>query len=153
MAYTLDEVKVWLQSNPILTEKQVFHLREAIHRKLMDGVHLNKVFEVVELLDWNSNHIIIYKVLTDAILLYLLDDDEASILAGEIDWITETDGDTLVTKLQGSTLPNKVKKHILQEVDIHAQNILSQNLTDAINFFPKEISCDIICGSTVNLNS
>ncbi len=132
MAYTLDQIKTWLQSNPVLDDMQVDKFREAMHRGVMDGARLTKIVEVVELLDFDLSHIDIYKALTNAICNFLLDDDDVSEAAGELDWVSVSLGDTFVTKLQASTLPNKVKKHILLEVDSRAVNILSTDLLNAI---------------------
>lgn len=134
MAYTLDQIKAWLQSNPVLDDMQISKFQEAMHSGVMDGARLTKIVEVVELLDFDQSHIVIYRVLTNAILNFLLDDDEVSEAAGELDWISQALGDTFVTKLQASTLPNKVKKYILLEIDDKAANILSTNLLNAIAF-------------------
>ena len=130
--YTLDQVKIWLQNNPVLTYQQAQQFREVLHSKALTGARLTSIIEVVELLDFDNNHIEIYKTVTDIILNFLLNDDDASEQAGELDWISETLGDSVVTKLQASTLPNKVKKHIFLEIEKYANNILSQNLLDAI---------------------
>ena len=130
----IDNFKIYLQNNPgvTLTFKQLDRLREAMHRGGFSGAKLIKIVEVVELLDFNKNHISIYRILTNGILNYLLDTTDDDITNNTVDWVTEAKGNTLVTKLQASTLPGKVKKHILLEVEKHAVNILSANLLNAI---------------------
>ena len=130
--FTLAEVKVWVQNNPTMTPRQLDRFREAVHSAPMTGQRLGKLLEVAELVDFANTDFSVYRILANCFLLYLLDDDDASEAAGELDWISAQKGDAFITNLNQSTLPFAVKKHILLKVEDAAVNILSTNLLNAI---------------------
>ena len=130
---TLQDYITQLNSDTVLTSVCCNNIRQIANDASTSIETIKDIFSIAELVDFDNSPDEIKRVIISTCLNYLLDDNETSEANNEIDWIELALGDEFVENIDLADLPTQTRKDILLAIDSAAQNILSQDLIDAIN--------------------